>query len=201
MWWLVVVVIILAAILYYGLRPETVNLAPLPPRFVVLDLETTGLDPAKDEIIEIGAIRVNRDSDHHQTFRALVRPTKRIPNKIREITGISQDMIDSEGEQLESVLREFAAFIEDLPLVTFNAEFDMAFLRSAARQSNIVISNPASCALKMARRAWPGRKSYKLRDLAKDGGLSDEETHRALADCKRTLLVYTAAVSKLGVPK
>jgi DNA polymerase III subunit epsilon len=202
MWWfVVVVVIIIAAVLYFRSRSGTVNLAPLPPRFVVLDLETTGLDPARDEIIEIGAIRVNRDSDHHQTFRALVKPTRRIPRKITEMTGISQELVDKEGEPLEETIKEFSAFIEDLPLVTFNAEFDMAFLRSAARQSNIVIGNPASCALKMARRAWPGRKSYKLRDLAKDGGLSDEDTHRALADCKRALLVYTAAVSKLGVPE
>ena len=199
--WLIVGTIIVAVVLFFKVRRKTVNLALLPQRFVVLDLETTGLDPAQHEIIEIGAIRVNRDSDIHDTFSALVKPIGRIPKKITEITGISQDMVDSEGEPLEEAIREFATFIEDLPLVTFNAEFDMAFLQNAAKQHNLVIGNPASCALKMARRAWPGRKSYRLNDLAKDGGLPDEGTHRALGDCKRALIVYTAAVSRLGVAK
>jgi DNA polymerase-3 subunit epsilon len=199
--WLIVGAIIVVIVLFLKPRRKTVNLAALPQRFVVLDLETTGLDPAQDEIIEIGAIRVNRDSDIHGTFRALVKPIKHIPKKITEITGISQDMVDSEGEPLEEAIREFATFIEDLPLVTFNAEFDMAFLQNAAKQHNLVIGNPASCALKMARRAWPGRKSYRLSDLAKDGGLSDEGTHRAIDDCKRALIVYTSAVSILGVAK
>lgn len=199
--WLIVGAIVVVAVYFLKSRRETVNFAPLPPRFVVLDLETTGLDPAQHEILEIGAIRVNRDSDVHQTYCALVKPMKRIPKKITEITGISQDMVDSEGDPLEKAIREFATFIEDLPLVSFNAEFDMAFLENAAKQNSLVIGNPVSCALKMARRAWPGRKSYKLRDLAKDGGLSDEGTHRALGDCKRALIVYTAAVSRLGVAK
>ncbi|MBU1397268.1 MAG: hypothetical protein KKE84_14180 [Gammaproteobacteria bacterium] len=50
----------------------------------------------------------------------------------------------------------------------------------------------------MSRRAWPGRKSYRLADLAKDGKLSSDGTHRALGDCQRALIVYTAAASRLG---
>jgi DNA polymerase III epsilon subunit family exonuclease len=194
MGWLIVGAIIVVIVLALKQRPKTVDLTPLPQRFVVLDLETTGLDPERDEIIEIGAIRVNRDSDVHDTFSQLVKPIRRIPKKITEITGISQSMVDSEGAPLEEAIAGFVAFIEDLPLVAFNAEFDMAFLQIAAKQRKLVISNPVSCALKMARRAWPGRKSYTLRNLAKQGGLSDERTHRALDDCKRTLIVYGAAV-------
>jgi DNA polymerase III epsilon subunit family exonuclease len=199
--WLIVGAIIVAVVLFFRPRRKIVNLASLPQRFIVLDLETTGLDPAQHEIIEIGAIRVNRDSDIHDTFSALVKPKRRVPKRITQITGISQDMVDNEGEPLGKAIKEFATFIEDLPLVTFNAEFDMAFLQNAAKQHNLVIGNSTSCALKMARRAWPGRKSYRLNDLAKDGGLSDEGTHRALGDCKRALIVYTAAVSRLGVAK
>jgi DNA polymerase III epsilon subunit family exonuclease len=199
--WLIVGAIIVAALFVFKPRRKIVNLASVPQKFIVLDLETTGLDPAQHEIIEIGAIRVNRDSNIHDTFSALVKPIRRIPKRITQITGISQDMVDSEGEPLEKAIKEFATFIEDLPLVTFNAEFDMAFLQNAAKQHNLVIGNSISCALKMARRAWPGRKSYRLNDLAKDGGLPDEGTHRALGDCKRALIVYTAAVSRLGVAK
>ncbi len=178
---------------------EPVNLKLLPPKFIVLDLETTGLDPVRNEIIEIGAIRVNRDSDVHDTFRTLVKPTRRIPKRITQINGISQEMVNRDGMALVQALKEFVDFIQDLPLVTFNAEFDMAFLQNAAKDHNIVIGNPTSCALKMARLAWPGRGSYRLADLARDGGLSDEGTHQALQDCRRALIVYTAAVSVLGL--
>jgi DNA polymerase III subunit epsilon len=177
---------------------ESVNVELLPPRFIVLDLETTGLDPVRNEIIEIGAIRVNRDSDVHDTFRTLVKPTRRIPKHITQINGISQEMVDREGMALAQALREFVDFIQDLPLVTFNAEFDMAFLQNAAKRDNTIIQNPTSCALKMARLAWPGRASYRLADLAMDGGLSDEGMHHALDDCRRTLIVYSAAVLLLG---
>src|SRR5207248_573308 len=105
-----------------------VDFSSVPPRFVVFDLETTGLNPKRHEIIEVGAIRVNRDADLHDTFQVFVKPLKRISKRITQINGISQDMVDLDGEPLETVLRDFAAFIGDLPLVSFNAEFDMAFL-------------------------------------------------------------------------
>jgi DNA polymerase III alpha subunit (gram-positive type) len=159
---------------------SNVDFSHLPQQFIVFDLETTGLDPTLDEIIEVGAIRVNRTSDVHETFEALVRPLNGIPQEMTQINGISQTMVDEDGEPLEIVLSDFAAFIQDLPLVSFNAEFDMAFLQSSAA------------------RAWPERSSYRLCDLAKDAGLSDEDAHRALGDCKRTVLVYTAAASILG---
>ena len=85
--------------------------------------------------------------------------------------------------------------------MSFNADFDMAFLRNASAKYGISINNSVSCALKMARRAWPGRKSYRLADLAKDGNLSSDDTHRALGDCQRALIVYTAAASRLGTIK
>ena len=165
--------------------------------FVVVDLETTGLDPTRDEIIEIGAIRIRGCSELVETFQTLVKPRRRIPKEITELTGISSQIVKGKGQSLEKALEGFVAFAKRSPLVCFNAAFDMAFLREAAKRHNMVIRSRASCALKMARRAWPGRTSYQLCDLAKDRKLSDEGTHRALGDCKRTVLIYTAAASKL----
>jgi len=169
----------------------------LPEQFVVLDLETTGLDPSKHEIIEIGAVKVNRNSNNHATFQALIKPSKKIPKNITQITGITQDMIDKNGENLESVLKEFIDFIGDLRLVAYNAKFDMGFLKEAAKNYGLEINNSSSCALKMARRAWPELTSYGLADLANTGGLSTKGNHRALKDCELTITVYTSAASKL----
>lgn len=187
-----------SCISYFLLEKGKVDLSILPEQFVVFDLETTGLDPLKHEIIEIGAVKVNRDSNNHMTFQALIKPSRKVPKKITQITGITQEMIDVDGGNIESTLKEFADFIGDFRLVAFNADFDMGFLQEASKRYDITIRNPVSCALKMARRAWPGLKSYKLADLASTGGLSNKGSHRALKDCELTITVYTAAVSKLG---
>lgn len=199
--WLIIIILIVGIYLFFRLRRRKVDLSLLPEQFVILDLETTGLSPIKHEIIEIGAVKVNRDSDNHITFQALIRPSKTIPKKITQITSITQEMIDKEGENIDSVISEFIEFIGDLPLVAYNAEFDMSFLRNTANKSGVSINNPTSCALKMARRAWPGLKSYKLDDLAKIVGLSSKGTHRALKDCELTMTVYSSAASKLGSAK
>jgi DNA polymerase III epsilon subunit family exonuclease len=179
--------------------PKAVELsALLPQQFVVLDLETTGLNSAQDEIIEFGAIRVTLNSENQVAFRTLVKPHSKVPRKIAEITGITQEMVDKEGIQLGDALNQFMEFIGDLPLVTYNAEFDMGFLYSAAKKHGVAIKNRYTCALKRARRAWPGLPSYRLVDLAKMGKLSDEDTHRAFGDCMRAMFVFTAATSELG---
>jgi DNA polymerase III epsilon subunit family exonuclease len=179
--------------------PKAVDLATLlPQQFVILDLETTGLNSANDEIIEFGAIRVTLNSENQVTFRTLVKPQRKVPRKITEITGITQEMVENEGIPLGDALSQFIEFIGDLPLVTYNAEFDMGFLYSAATKHGVVINNRYTCALKRARRAWPGLPSYRLAGLAKMGKLSDEDTHRAFGDCMRALFVFTAATSTLG---
>lgn len=170
----------------------------LPEQFIVLDLETTGLDPNEDEIIEFGAIRVNLVSDTLDTFQGLVKPDRKIPRNITQITGITQEMVDKDGGPLRPIFLKFMEFIGDLPPVTFNAQFDMAFLSNTAYRYNLFIKNDYSCALKLARRAWPGLSSYRLVDLSKMAKLSLEDSQRALADCRRTVIVYTSAVSTLG---
>lgn len=170
----------------------------LPEHFVFLDLETTGLSPEVDEIIEIGAIRFNRDQICHAAFSTLVKPERRIPRRITGITGITQGMINERGIPLAEALSGFIKFIGDLPLVTFNADFDMGFLWNAARRQGLAIENRYACALKLARRAWPGLPSYRLVDLAKIGNLSDDDTHRALGDCKRAVIIFTSAVGEIG---
>ncbi|MBN2022765.1 MAG: 3'-5' exonuclease [Pirellulales bacterium] len=174
------------------------NVPFLPERFVVVDIETTGLDPDRHEIIEIGAIKVNRDSTFHQTFQALVRPTRRISTRITEITGITNEMLRQEGESLETALRAFAEFAESLGIVFFNADFDRAFLRAAALRARVRLRGHTACALAMARRAWPGLGSYKLTNLAKIMGLGTSGAHRALKDCELTAHVYFAAANALG---
>ena len=199
---ILLLLVLIAAIAYWYFaqskqKSVPVDISHLPDRFVVFDLETTGLDSAKHQIIEIGAIRVNRTSDKHETYQSLVLAKRKLPKKIVELTGITDELLRSEGVPLEQALREFADFAGDLRLVSFNTDFDLPFLRNAASQHGLEFRNPTSCALKMARKAWPKRQSFRLMDLARDGNLSMSNQHRALGDCERALHVYIAAASKL----
>ena len=196
--------VVIAALAWWLISRSNNKLAPadrsvLPEHFIVYDLETTGLNPARHEIIEIGAIRVHRDGESHETFQTFVRPTRRVPNRIVELTGITSDMVKSDGVPIAEALSDFRSFVGDLPLVAYNAAFDDAFLLAACKlTATNKFENESCCALKLARRAWPGRKSFRLADLARDGNLSAEGTHRALGDCRRTMIVYAAAAREVG---
>jgi DNA polymerase-3 subunit epsilon len=197
------IIIVLAVVAYVLLRGrkggrQQIPMEYMPDACVVLDLETTGLDPTRHEIIEIAAIRYRKGSTTQDTLQALVKPTKKVPDNIAKITGITQAMLDKEGEPLAQVLPQFTEFIGSLRLVTFNAEFDMAFLDTAYEKHGIAKpANPVSCALKMARRAWPRRKSFRLEHLANDGVFAEGKAHRALEDARRALIVYAAATAEL----
>ena len=199
MWIIVAIIVIAIAVFFFRRKSKStaIDLSVLPPQFVVVDVETTGLDSKKHQIIEIGAVKVNRDSDHHSTFQVLVKLNDKLPRKIAEMTGITTEMLEREGESLEVAIAEFLEFAGNLRLVAFNAPFDLAFLSRAAAQIEKRVENPVSDALDMARRAWPGRRSYRLADLSRDKGLVTKGNHRTLKDCQLTMTVYCAAASKL----
>jgi DNA polymerase-3 subunit epsilon len=199
MLWLIVFLVILT-IVFIALKSNSSkpDLSMLPKQFVVLDIETTGLDSSLDEIIEIGAIKVNSDSNEHPTFQTLVKPTRKIPREITQLTGITNAMVEKEGADIKTEIAQLIDFIGDLDLVAYNAPFDMGFLRNAAYKHNLEIRNKSHCALVAARKAWPSLKSYKLTELAKLNGRPVEGHHRALQDAEFTIIVYTAAASTLG---
>ena len=94
--------------------------------YVVIDVETTGLDCDKSEILELGAIRV---IDHQvtDTFSALVRPEQPIPAEITTLTGITQDAVSAQGTALQPLLEQFWAFVGQSPVMGHNLDFDLAF--------------------------------------------------------------------------
>jgi DNA polymerase III subunit epsilon len=175
------------------------DLLPFLPRsFVVLDVETTGLDPARDLIIEVAAIKFTIGEVNHAGFNCLVKIPVRVPPFISTLTGITSEMLDASGYQIEEVLDAAVAFFEDKNLVAFNADFDMGFLNaSLERSGRAAIRNPCSCALKMARKAWPTMRSHKLATLAHARGLNTEGAHRALKDCEMAIHIYLAAAHTL----
>ena len=107
-----------------------------PPRstsaHVIIDLETTGLRPLQDRILEFGAVRV-RGGEITDTFTRLVRQADGVPAAITALTGIDEAMAARDGVPLNDALPEFLAFIGQERLVGYHLAFDMAFLREACK--------------------------------------------------------------------
>ncbi len=177
---------------------EFVSTDYLPEEFVVIDLETTGLEPETDEIIEIAVIHYKKGFREHNTLETLIKPKNKIPSFITKLTGITQEMVNLNGEELSDFLPKFKLFVGNLRIVTFNSKFDMAFLNNAFTNLGYEkLKNPVSCALRMMRRAYPELNSYKLVDLAERGGFNGGVSHRAMADAQKACIVYAIAVDKL----
>lgn len=162
-------------------------------KFVFFDLETTGLSPRGCKIIEMAALRVGEESVIAGSFQALVRISQPLPYFITKLTGITNTML-ARGERIESVFPRFCEFVGDLPLVAYNASFDMGFLRAEAARQKIRLKNTPVCALAVARARVPGLSSYKLKMVAEHFGIQERQTHRALDDCVMGLRVFAEAM-------
>ena len=161
-----------------------------PDTYVVIDIETSGLHPEKDEIIELGAIVV-KEHKIVKRFSVLVQTKNPVPASIEQITGITNDMLDKEGLALPVSMKQLLSLIGDLPLVSHNIEFDYHFLRNACTSCNLPLkSNRKIDTLSLSRSKLKGVKSYKLGALAEHFAIESKQTHRSMADCEITYQLY-----------
>ena len=164
--------------------------------YVVFDLETTGISPKTDEVIEISAVKVKQGQVTDE-FSTLVNPKCRIPYGASRVNGITDDMV-AEAPFFEQVLEEFLEFIKGFVLVGHNiARFDMNFLyRDVEKYFERSLANDYIDTLQMARRELPNLEHHRLTDLAEYYGISAEGAHRALNDCRMNQQVF----EKMGNP-
>jgi len=144
--------------------------------YVALDLETTGLDPQRDAIIEIGAVKF-RGREVISTWSSLVNPQRRIPYKIQQLTGITQDDVEN-APKLSSLRRPLEDFVQGHPVVGHNIRFDLGFLRRVG----LLLQNLGVDTFELARILLPQIPRYSLGALAEALGLSLPNAHRALDD-------------------
>lgn len=165
--------------------------------FVAFDLETTGLSPQLDLIVEIGAVKYI-DGREVAKYGVLVNPGRPMPPGASAVNGITDDML-ADKPAITEVLPEFLAFIKDAVLVAHNATFDLGFIRSAmARQGLGQLPNDFVDTRIMAQKAFPGRPNYKLQSMAVDLGVKALEAHRAEDDARVCLEVFLACLKQLN---
>ena len=170
---------------------------PLDGTFIVFDLETTGLNPASEEITEIAAVRVV-EGEIRDSFQTYVNPHKPIPAEITELTGISDETV-ADAPDLDKAVPEFLKWAGEgqYPLVAHNAGFDMGFLRTACQRLGIEREFTSIDTLEMSRLMLPHMHKFKLNILAKELQVGPFEHHRASEDAAVLGRIYVKLLKRL----
>ena len=163
--------------------------------YVAFDLETTGLSSQKDEIIEIGAVRMQggKELERFQTF---VNPRRRLEQKIVELTGITDAML-ADAPSIETVLPEFLEFVGDRVLVAHNADFDTGFIREACRKQGLSYGFTSVDTLILSQNLLPHLNKFKLDVVSNALSLPDFNHHRAGDDAVTCGLIFHKLTDKL----
>ncbi len=156
--------------------------------FVVFDVETTGFSNLNDKIIEIGAVKI-KNGEIVDSFGTLVNPGINIPEKVVELTGITNFMV-SEANTIEEVFPQFHDFIKDSILVAHNASFDIGFVKRLYDSMKSEFNNPYIDTLEISRLVNPNVKSHRLKDIAKRLNVSLVNAHRAVDDARATAEIF-----------
>ena len=159
--------------------------------FVAIDIETTGLSPMFDEIIELGAVRY-KDGAAVDEFTQLVDPGMEIDDFITELTGITNEMLRGQPD-LETVLPKFLSFIGDSILVGHNVNFDVNFIYDACVDLELPpLKNDFIDTMRIARRLYPDLPNHRLDTILKAQHLRERDLHRAKDDAALTAESYLA---------
>ncbi|MGO1370813.1 MAG: PolC-type DNA polymerase III [Senegalia sp. (in: firmicutes)] len=170
--------------------------------YIVFDIETTGFSPINDGITEIGAVKI-KNGEIIDTFSELINPEKKIPEKVIQLTGITEAMV-KDKPTVDKILPKFKEFIGEDVLVAHNASFDMGFINKKYKDINITLANPVLDTLQFSRELYSHLKSHKLNRIAKYLNVSLENHHRAVDDSRATaeiLLKMISDVKEKGVKK
>ncbi|HSK69708.1 MAG TPA: PolC-type DNA polymerase III [Candidatus Limnocylindria bacterium] len=161
---------------------------------IVFDVETTGLNPQADRVIEFGAVRFE-GGQVTDTFSMLVNPGMPLDPKVVKITGIKDYMLMGEPPAAE-ILPKFMAFIGDCALAAHNASFDMAFLQAELARLGQSVSPPVIDTLSFSQKLYPDLKRHRLQDLCRYLGVTLKNAHRAVHDAGATAQCLSAMLAQ-----
>lgn len=163
--------------------------------YAVVDIETTGLSPHSDSIIEISALKV-RDNVIKEVYSSLINPGYEIPSFISELTGITNKMLES-APKIESGLPDFIHFLGNDIIVGHNVNFDINFLYDISIELlSKPLSNDFIDTMRMARKIFPNAPHHRLQDISAMLSVNYSGAHRAEQDCRITYQCYIKMIEK-----
>ena len=163
--------------------------------YCVLDLETTGFSFRTEKITEVGIMKV-KNGEVIDEFSCFVNPEKPIPQRVVEVTNITDDMV-KDAETIDKVMPKILEFVGDSVLVAHNADFDIGFLKYNAKNLGLSLENTYLDTLRLAKDLFPNYKKYKLGKIAENLGIKVEVAHRALDDVDTTVKVLNVMLKML----
>ncbi len=179
---------------------ETPSVSPVLANndIVVYDLETTGLNPDVDNIIEIGAVKVH-SGRISETFSTLINPGKAIPEEVTKVNNITNEMV-ADKLPIEKVLPDFMRFVNGCIIAGYNnTNFDDKFLRRVCKKCRYELSNKSVDVFNLARANVVGARNYKLITIAEKLGVTLDNAHRALFDTIATADVLIKLADHLEI--
>ena len=163
--------------------------------YCVLDLETTGFSATTEKITEIGIMKL-REGEVIDEFSCFVNPEKHIPQRVSEVTNITDDMV-KDAETIDKVFPKMLEFLGNSVIVAHNAGFDVGFLKQNARRLGYKFDYTYLDTLSLAKDLFPDYKKYKLGKIADNLGIKVEVAHRALDDVDTTVKVFKIMLKML----
>lgn len=167
-----------------------------PSQYVVVDVETTGLDPQVDRIIEIGALKVV-NGEEKEAYQRIVKSGMPISDSIARLTGITDDLVESEGTSPADALAGLYDYVGYYPIVSHNAPFDISFIDTLCDYLDVEkLDNRIIDTLELARKKVPKASSYRLGDIAAQLGVKVNGRHRVIDDCLTTRALFLKLIER-----
>lgn len=168
-------------------RQKGKSLLSFPGEYVAIDIETTGLDPEFDSIIELGAVRMV-DGNEASRFSSLVNPECEIDSFITSLTGITNEMLSS-APVLPDILPAFLDFVGSSIVVGHNVHFDVNFIYDACEACELPrFANDSINTIRISRRLYPTLPNHKLSTVSNFLNIQNENEHRAASDALVTAM-------------
>ncbi|MBI1227903.1 MAG: DNA polymerase III subunit epsilon [Bacteroidetes bacterium] len=165
-------------------------------KYAIIDIETTGGRAAKDKITEI-AIVIHNGTQVLETFETLLNPETTIPYGITELTGISNEMV-MKAPRFYEIAKKVVEMTEGAVFVAHNVRFDYSFIQEEFRRLGYTYSRRQLCTVRLARKVFPGYRSYSLGNLIVSMGLNAGDRHRAMGDTIATVDLFERILAQSG---
>ncbi len=168
--------------------------------YVVVDVETTGVTPKDNEVIEIGAVRLAYDGKTFKKrgeYQTLIKPYRSIPHTIQNLTKITPALVEK-APRFEDIYEEFIKFIGDAVFVAHNVQFDIQTINiNLNRVGGASITNYLIDSQQLVAIAYPMLSSHKLGDVARSLGIKRRQGHRALDDARVTAELFKKCLADM----